>query len=246
VISFNYSDQSQFPPDSLHLNFDCEAVFHFQDSLYLFSKNRGASAFCRMYRLPDLPGNYTAELIDSFNTQHWITSADISPDGKNVVLLSEAYIWLLGNYGGTDFFGGTALHLSMDASQKEGIVFVSDSEVYITEDMEGLSGGKLYYLDLGPWLSGIGHRMVPAMQLMVSPNPAADKFCVFVCNAEKGRWEADLYNCTGQVLIRKIFNPENDSKPLWFNTSSLQSGTYLLRLQHESGLPAISTRVVIY
>lgn len=63
MITFLYPDQTLFPPDSSMLNFDCEAMFHFQDSLYLFSKNRGTSTYSRMYRLPDQPGDYVAELV---------------------------------------------------------------------------------------------------------------------------------------------------------------------------------------
>ncbi|MCX6352199.1 MAG: hypothetical protein NTX03_10090, partial [Bacteroidetes bacterium] len=67
-ILFSYPDQLQFPPKKNHLNFDCEAFLFFNDSLYLFTKNRSSpfNGVCKLYRLPAKAGNYKAELIDSF------------------------------------------------------------------------------------------------------------------------------------------------------------------------------------
>ena len=40
VICFSYPDQKKFPPKKSKQNFDCEAFFFFNDSLYLFTKSR--------------------------------------------------------------------------------------------------------------------------------------------------------------------------------------------------------------
>ena len=67
TISFKYPDQRYFPPPPSNWNFDCEAFFHQGDSVYLFSKNLSNpnDGYTKMYRLPDSPWDYTAELIDS-------------------------------------------------------------------------------------------------------------------------------------------------------------------------------------
>lgn len=119
IIRFHFPDQHMFPPPSNEQNFDCEAMFHFHDSLYLFSKNRGTSSYCKMYRLPDQEGDYTAELIDSFDTGTWVTAADISPDGTRMALLSETNIWLFTDIEGSNFFGGNQQQIQMYITQKK-------------------------------------------------------------------------------------------------------------------------------
>lgn len=172
LITFSFEDQQLFPPDSAYLNFDCEAMFHFQDSLFLFSKNRGTSMFCKMYRLPDIPGDYVAELVDSFNTGTWVTSADISPSGNRMVLLSESRLWLFSDILGSDFFGGTAQMFSMYFSQKEAVVFVDDSTLYLTDEYLMGLGGNLYRIDLNSVLNGTS--LQKKTQLTIFPNPATD------------------------------------------------------------------------
>ncbi len=148
IIHFSYPDQFLFPPEASDLNYDCEAMFHFKDSLYLFSKNRGLSTYCKMYRLPDKPGFYTASLLDSFDTHFWITAADISPSGKSVILMSNGGLWLFTNYSGTSFFRGNSRQLTFENTQKEAVVFVSETEVYMTDEINFSVGGNLYDIDL--------------------------------------------------------------------------------------------------
>ena len=40
TILYAYENQNAFPPASQQLNFDCEAMIWYEDSLYLFTKNR--------------------------------------------------------------------------------------------------------------------------------------------------------------------------------------------------------------
>jgi hypothetical protein len=200
LISFVYPDQHAFPPDSNHLNFDCEAMFHYRDSLYLFSKNRGPSMYSRMYRLPDLPGNYVAELLDSFNTGTWVTSADISPDGHYMALLSEARIRIFSDFSGVRFFDGNYLELNMATyTQKEAVVFAGDSALYMTDEVFFSTGGNLYYVDLKPWTSGITNDAYADPECVIYPNPASGE--IFIRrNAEDPVVAAELLDPCGRRL----------------------------------------------
>lgn len=61
VINFSYSDQTDFTPKgSNNTNFDCEALIAYNDSLFLFSKD-WVDNKTRLYKLPKLPGTYTAK-----------------------------------------------------------------------------------------------------------------------------------------------------------------------------------------
>jgi len=220
LITFNFPDQLLFPPPLTEQNFDCEALFHFHDSLYLFSKNRGTSTFCKMYRLPDQAGDYTAELIDSLNTGNWVTAADISPSGKLVILLSESVIWLFSGFTGSDFFGGMAQHLTMSTSQKEGVVFVNDSLVYLTDEKLMNFFGNLYALNLGPWINDVDEIPVVCHDVYVYPNPAGNRLNVIGIQ-EHQKYEIVIRNLFGELMLQTTNQSHID-------VSCFPAGIYLL------------------
>ncbi|MBL4568368.1 MAG: hypothetical protein JKY69_01440, partial [Flavobacteriaceae bacterium] len=112
-ISFYYPNQKKFPPKKKQMHFDCEAFFHFNNSLYLFTKSRERNNFGKtnVYKIPARRGNHEAQFITSFKTcddiQCWVTSADISADGKQIAILSPKAVWVLSDFTSDDFFRGT-------------------------------------------------------------------------------------------------------------------------------------------
>lgn len=162
VITYAYPDQKSFPPAKNNLNFDVEAMIAFDNHLYLFTKNRTIpySGYVKLYKLPNTPGEYTAELIDSLHLNNndspidWITGADISPDKKKIVLLSSHKVWLIQDFKGDKFFEGRIETIQLPhITQKEGITFISNNAVYISDEkFKNTVGGKLYHLDLSPFI----------------------------------------------------------------------------------------------
>lgn len=244
TISFNFPDQLLFPPDSANINFDCEAMFHFNGSLYLFSKNRGTSTWSRMYRLPDQPGNYTAQLIDSFNTITWVTSADISPSGKSVVLLSYDRVWLFTGFTGAGFFSGSALALRTGFSQKEAIVFISDTEVFITDERFLATGGKLYYLNLKQWIDAVPLLPQNQYQVTLSPNPASANTTIRINCPRSMAANMQLHNALGQRILAETHNllPGENTVPL--PLSRFQKGIFLLTITGSNGFTS-SQKLII-
>lgn len=147
-IRFTYSDQVLFPPAPEMMNFDCEAFFYKDNFLYLFSKNRGTSKFSKCYKLPADTGLQTAIPIDSFETIRWITSADISPDKKQVALISEFHLYLFNEWKDDLFFKGKDTMIGLSLSQKEGVCFINDSSLIFTDENGILPGGNLYSMTL--------------------------------------------------------------------------------------------------
>ncbi len=158
IINFHYPDQRDFPPGPKARNFDMDAMICFGNSIYLFSKNRTKpfSAYTKMYKLPNIPGDYTAELIDSvylgpghmLNT--WVTGADISPDKKTMALLTHDKVWLFQCFNGDAFFKGKKKTIELNHfSQKEGICFFDNETLFIADERtENILGGSLYQLKL--------------------------------------------------------------------------------------------------
>lgn len=155
-ISFSYPNQKKFPPKNKNLYFDCEAFFYFNGNFYLFTKSRVEKDFGKttLYKVPAKKGKHVAELLGTFNTcsdmDCWITSADISDDGKTVVLLSPKSVWTFTNFKGDDFFNGTSTEIPLNGriSQKESICFKNNNTLYITDEKAHGSDGNLYQFHL--------------------------------------------------------------------------------------------------
>ena len=154
-ISFYYQNQKKFPPKRKQMHFDCEAFFHFNDSLYLFTKSRERNNFghTNMYKIPAKRGNHKAQFMASFKTceniQCWVTSADISADKKQIAILSPKAVWVFSDFNEDDFLSGTVeKHEFSFESQKESVCFKDKNTLLITDEKTHGRGGKMYELKL--------------------------------------------------------------------------------------------------
>ena len=158
IIQYSYSDQKHFPPDKTNKNFDVDAFFELNGSLYLFTKNRSSPfvGYSKVYRLSATPGTHVAQLIDSLYVgdgpmiNNWITSADISPDKKTVALLFHDRIWFIRGFGEKKFSSGKIYELRLNHyTHKAGLCFRDNETLFIVDELEAnILGGKLYTLDL--------------------------------------------------------------------------------------------------
>jgi hypothetical protein len=240
VINFSFADQDSFPPSQPRMNFDCEAMFHFHNHLYVFSKNRGSSTFCRMYILPDTAGTYSVMPVDSFDTQHWVTSADISPDGSEMALFSEYSIFIFTNFSGDHFFQGNVLHLTISPyTQKEGMVFATDSLLYITDEKLLSSGGKLYSLDISTIGAMLTENDGNTPSAVIYPNPSAD---VLQVSAPFANFRWVITDSKGTIVL----DGESAASSTAIECASLSAGLYYLRLILPGGTtevcPVVRTR----
>ena len=159
TISFNYPDQTAFPPIPNKRNFDAEGLIWFNDSIYIFTKNRTVpfNGYCKLYKIPAAPGNYTAQICDSVFLCNssladcWVTSAAISPDNANLALLNHNKIWWFSCFNGAHFFKGAMTTITLNNyTQKEGITFKNTHDIFVTDELSIIdnSGGKLYEADM--------------------------------------------------------------------------------------------------
>jgi WD40 repeat protein len=155
-IDFYFPEQTAFPPPESGQYYDLESFFVFNDIFYLFTKNRSSEydGTTLLYAIPNVPGNHAAKLMGSFKTcgdfrNCAVTSADISPDGNKIALLSYSHIWLFSKFKKDDFFKGKVQQIDLvNFSQKEGVCFVTNNKLYVTDERKKKNGGKLYQVDL--------------------------------------------------------------------------------------------------
>lgn len=155
-ISFYYPEQKQFPPKKSELFYDAESFFLYKGNFYIFTKNRskGFDGTVLLYKIPNQSGNHKAQLLGQFKAcdnyhKCAITSADISPDQKKIVLLSASKVWILSDFTSDNFLNGkTEMYELPDVTQKEGVCFKDNETLLIVDEKSKKTGGNLYEIKL--------------------------------------------------------------------------------------------------
>lgn len=155
-IKFKYSEQKNYPPKRTQLYYDTEAFFHWGNSLYLITKNRTRpyDGKAIIYKVPDTPGEYKAQLVGSLflcNNQDIcsVTSASISSDGKTIVLLGYGLLWLISDFKLDDFSKGSLKQIDLGIrTQLESVCFLDEATLLLSDERSHGQGGNLYTLDL--------------------------------------------------------------------------------------------------
>lgn len=155
-ITFTYPEPLEGSKKKKKLYDDCEAFFYFNNSLYIFTKDRSSKykGICKLYRVPAKPGDYTAEFIGTYefggnyNTGS-ITAATISPDHKKVVLLTHRMLYIFEDFEGDNFFTGKLTKLDMEhESQKESVCFKNERTLIISDEAGNKGSAVLYEYQL--------------------------------------------------------------------------------------------------
>jgi hypothetical protein len=143
IINFEFSDQVNFPPPIGNYNFDIEAMVWHSDLIYLFSKNRSnpTNGYCKMYTLPAIAGNTTAQLKDSFFvdgdlTRSRITAADFHVPTQTLALLSRTQIIIFRDFVDDNLFSGNyeRWFFNERTEQVEGLAFLTEKSFYMTDE----------------------------------------------------------------------------------------------------------------
>jgi len=241
TIRFTYPDQTSFPPNGDYGNFDMEAMFYYQDSLHLFSKDRSdpSTGYTKHYTLPTIGGTYLAHLKDSFNVASTsfifsITAADISEDGSQVALLTSNKIWLFRNFMGTDFFGGDVAELTLSIfSQKEGMCF-RNGFLYITDEESFGMGGKMYRLYPDVFVSI--REQISELEITAIYDATQKLQEIRIGQAEKCKWE--LFATDGKLLQKG-----NTTTRLSADEFHQKTGVYILQLSTKTAKASVLLRL---
>lgn len=158
-ILFRFADQTCFKKKKHTHDFDCEAIFATEEQLYLLSKG-WKTGTTRLYQLPKTPGNYVAEVVNSFDSQGLITGADY--DRENHVLVIVGYvksIWKPFLYIIFDF-NEAGVKLSnrrmempqLTGAQTEGICFFDHGRCYISAETSPAMTSRVFEADFRKWI----------------------------------------------------------------------------------------------
>jgi hypothetical protein len=131
---FKLPDQNKFPPENkLDWNFDIESIFVYNGYVYLISKNRGNTT-AKIYRFKNLkPFEMNIpEIYKTFDFKSMVTDASVSPDKKNIAVLTYNYIWIFETDGENPF--GKYYYKDISLGQCEGVSFLNNEEIIISNE----------------------------------------------------------------------------------------------------------------
>jgi hypothetical protein len=147
IYPFSWPDQKRFPPEER--NFDCEAIFWANGTLYLLSKHR-SDTMTKLYKFDTLEHDVqsTPSLIDSFEIMGQVTAADATRDSRKIAVLTYDNIWVFerniededGWIRGKKYFFKT---IRENIKQCEAIAFKDSETLLITNEQ-----GEIFELNL--------------------------------------------------------------------------------------------------
>ncbi len=235
AINFSYSDQTNFSSNN-NTNYDCESIISVDDSLYIFTKDRG-DLKTRVYKLPKTPGTYPVSPYLNFNCNGKITGADYNPISKEIVMIGymssnmNSFIWYLNDFPSKNFFAGNKRRVELGNSnyawQTEGIAFykeTSTTRIFISNEVNGLTAG-IWSSDKSK-IVNVKDLQSETDKLKVYPNPVFDSFKI-----ESGEVinKIEILTADGRSIFAKKIGQTNATVNL--REIIKTNGCYILKIE---------------
>jgi hypothetical protein len=243
-ITFAYSDYKGNVEKKMSHNFDCEAFIATDDSLYLFSKNH-ENQKTKLYKLPNEPGNYIAEIITTFNSAGLITGADINSENNEVTLVGYVnnewtpFTWLLFDFEDNNFFSGNKRRidlLNIIATQTEAIAYTIDKNEVMTSEGRFFSQ-TAYDFNSGLWTNESPSEILEVdsdlFNFTLSPNPVAkSKLNIEIVSLPVGVYQIEVYNSIGQLVKGSSYKvtKKGGATKIKIRVGDYPDGTYFVRM----------------
>lgn len=148
-ITFEYHDQTSFPPEKENFNFDAEGMVCHGDSLFVFIKNRSNpyTGIVNIYVVPNSPGHHSAKFYSSISLPNntWFENSvtDVCINMGSLYILTYRYIYVFQSLN-TPVLLDTIEFTGV--SQKEGISY-RNGALYITDEKTFLGAARLYQIN---------------------------------------------------------------------------------------------------
>jgi hypothetical protein len=238
TISFAYEDQANFSSSNNH-NFDSEAIVVVDNSILIFTKNRG-DLKTNVYKIPTTAGTYTATKISSANVEGLITGATYNGNfllcGYDSNLIPFLVQISVNRIPGDNIFasGFTKESLFTQLSfgcQVEGITSYAQGKYYISRELvETEVNGqdltfeqKLFeFYDERDEVLSLERKELDIFS--ISPNPTSDKINI---NTNYLIDEIIIYNTLGKKVM------VNKSNKKQVSISHLPKGIYILKVNFQ-------------
>ncbi|MFQ5865530.1 MAG: hypothetical protein ACE5IW_09910 [bacterium] len=164
-VPFQFPDQRDFPDPSC-MNFDCEATFWANGHLYLLTKHR-SDRKTKLYRFGSLESSQrqTLTVVGELDIDSAVTAADISSDGKHLLVLCYEYIYLFEKPEDSDnYLAGTSKRILLEGRSSEGVCFDGSDILFTNEQSEIYRLPVSYFDQYSTYLPPLPQISLPKLQ----------------------------------------------------------------------------------
>ena len=235
VINFSYSNQTDFTPSPLATNFDAEGLIHYNNMLYVFSKN-WLDGKTNLYELSKVPGTHSISLIDTIESQGLVSGATHNTfDGSIMICgydINGAFLIQLSAFNSGLFSNGNVIKTSVSvptnySPQIEAIVPISTTEYYVSAEENSSNASGLFSFN-------VSTLNVETYDDAISfyPNPAQDTVIL-----SHDDCETKIYAITGHLV--------KTSTEKQIDISDLTAGIYLVNIQRKENVNSRAKRLII-
>ena len=106
--------------------------------MYLLSKDRGQKRTSNLYELSDQAGTHTAKLVSKSQISGEVTSADVSPDGSKMAVLTYGKLYLYPiKKGSNQFFSQKPQIITLPKAGKSEAILFKDNKTLVMSNEEG-------------------------------------------------------------------------------------------------------------
>jgi hypothetical protein len=136
-LHVRFPDQTTFPAPKNNFNFDCEAVFTFDKTVYVLTKHR-SDPRTKLYRLDEPQDDQvnTLTLLGDFEIGGSVVGADCTSDGKRLTVMTYKALWLFERDDlATPFFKSRTCSRPFILPQAEGVCFADETTLLLTDEI---------------------------------------------------------------------------------------------------------------
>lgn len=148
-IEFSYAEQNSFPPEEDSLFYDAEGMALYNDSIWVFTKDRSVpfQGLTHIYKIPTKPGTYkvsASHKIDIGDDGWWkdgITGVDYF-ENQFYILTYNRYIVMNIENGELN---KTSEHIFDAITQRESIVVLNNEAIFVADEHNPIVGDVKMY-----------------------------------------------------------------------------------------------------
>ena len=250
-IMYSYIDYPGSVERKRDNNFDCEAMIATDSWLYLFSKNRGDNQ-SKLYRLPKTAGEYTAELLTTFDSRGLVTGADYLEEEQELILVGYTnnewipFLWVMFDFEGEDFFSGNKRRidmLNMTATQTEAICYTHGKKGVLSSENNPLFVQTMFDFTTAQWTNSMASSLsefsTNGFDFTIAPNPITKKkLKLYFENLPVNNYQIAIYDSMGRMLKTEEYKMKRheDGVRVSIKLQDLKSGIYFVRVSSEQGM----------
>jgi hypothetical protein len=236
LINYSYGDQTDFSVNTYATNFDAEALIHYNNKLYIFSKI-WMDGKTNVYELSKNPGTYSVFSSETIECNGLISGATYNSLDDSIMLCGYggegAFLIQLKDFSSGLFSNGTMIKTLVSipenySIQIEGITQVNTVDYYISSEGNSTVAAGLHSFNA----EALNVDVFDDRSILFYPNPAEDSITI---NSDEV--ETEIYTITGQLI-------KTDAKK-HIDISGLDNGIYLIKMKKPKSEHVTIKRLII-